>query len=185
MSQIHCKIRRVGPTTVTLENTKYLFMPIPGTKYHKEKRYDFKRGPNGEYTKEKIWKEVSVPEESTSVCDIANEEHCSHLLQLSMYEEYDQDKIDQEKKEAAGIKDPMAGFGVEKYSEAGYVAVSKKKKETLYAGEDMIWAPKGSKIVPFKSEIEAFTFLKEEAENVSTEEQETDAVPAKKKAAKV
>ena len=45
--QIHCLIRRVGPTTVSLENTKYIFMPIPGTKYHKEKRYDFVKNAQG------------------------------------------------------------------------------------------------------------------------------------------
>lgn len=181
--QVHCMIRRIGPTTVTLENTKYIFMPVPGTQYHKEKKYDFKKDANGKFTKEKVWREVSVPEESTSVCDISKQEHVDHLLQLSMYEEYDQEKIDREQKAAKGKKDPMSGFGVEKYSDAGYVAVDRRSKETLYAGEDMSWVPKGSKIVPFKSEMEAFSFVKEEAENSPEEDLEkvVDKVAGKKK----
>jgi hypothetical protein len=34
----------------------------------------------------------------------------------------------------------------------------------------MSWVPKGSKIVPFKSEMEAFSFVKEEAENSPEED---------------
>jgi hypothetical protein len=148
-------------------------MPVPGTKYHKENKYDFKKDPmTGQYTKEKVWREVSVPEESTSVCDIANEGQVNHLLKLSMYEEYDQEKIDADQKEARAKKDPMEGFAVEKYGDKGYAAVDRRKRPAKYAGESGRWVEKGGDIVPFKSELEAFNFVKEEAEFTSENEAE-------------
>ncbi|PKN36594.1 MAG: hypothetical protein CVU62_13835 [Deltaproteobacteria bacterium HGW-Deltaproteobacteria-2] len=131
---IHCLIKREGPTTVTLENTKYLFMPIPGSK-------------KGEMT--------------TSVCEVSKQSHIDHLLKLSMYEEYDQEKVEAERALEAKKPDLMKGFSIEKYSEAGYVAVDRRKKPIKIAGENGEWVTKGTAVVPFKSEMEAYTFLQE------------------------
>jgi hypothetical protein len=170
--QVHCLIRRVGPTTVTLESTKYLFMPIPGTKYHKEMKYDHVKQPDG--TMKKVPKEVSVPEESTSVCEISKQEHAEHLLKLSFYEEYDPQKVEAERM-AAEKPVTMTGYAIEKYFESGYVAVDKRKKPYLYHGETGEWVPKGEKINPFKSELEAYLFLKDEVEfNKGGEEGENE-----------
>ena len=175
MAQIHCLIRRVGPTTIVLESTKYTFMPIPGTKYHKEQKYDHVKQPDG--TIKKVFKMVSVPEESTSVCDVGKEEHVKHLLALSYYEEYDQEKIDADRKKAkeeAAKAAKIEGFDVEKYMDSGYVAVDKRKKPYKYHGEVGDWVPKGTPLTPFKSTIEAFTFLKDEAEFMASDGDDLD-----------
>ena len=133
---IHCMIKREGPTPVILESTKYLFMPIQGSK-------------KGEMT--------------TSVCDITKQSHIDHLLKLPMYEPYDQEKIEKEMAEASKKPDLMKGFAVEKYSDAGYAAVDRRKKQVLYAGENGNWVKKGEPLVPFKTEMEVFSFLKMES----------------------
>lgn len=131
---IHCKIKREGPTTVILENTKYMFMPIPGSK-------------KGEMT--------------TSVAEVNTQRHVDHLLKLPMYEEYDQEKVAAELKREKAKPDLMKGFAIEKaQSGDGYVCVDKSKKPYKYAGESGQWVAKDVKITPFKSEMEAFNFLK-------------------------
>lgn len=145
---IHCLIKREGPTTVTLENTKYLFMPIPGSK-------------KGEMT--------------TSVCDVSKQSHIDHLLKLSMYEEYDQEKVEAERALEAKKPDLMKGFSVEKYSEAGYVAVDRRNKKAVkIAGENREWVVKGTAVMPFKSEMEAFTFLQENVQFAETDESKVE-----------
>ena len=166
---IHCKIRRVGPTTVTLENTKYIFMPVPGTKHHTEILKN--RDPK---TKQIVETKREVYDESTSMCDINTDRHVEHLLQLGMYEEYNEEKVAAEQAEAEKPS-IMDGFAVEKFLDKGYVAVNKKKKPYLYHGEAGDWVAKNSIASPFKSEIEVFTFLKDEAEN-PTEDEETSEV---------
>jgi len=158
----------VGDTTVTLENTKYTFVPLPGTPY---KTVTLKNRDNK--TGQIIETKRQVYEESTSFCDVNTERHVKHLLKLPFYEEYDQEKIDAERKEAERKNEPMKGFAIEKYGDKGYVAVDKRKKPTKYAGESGQWVEKGGDIVPFKSELEAFNFLNEEAQ-FSTDEVEED-----------
>ena len=158
-------------------------MPVPGTQYHKEKKYDYVKDPQtGQLAKK--FRDVSVPEESTSVCDISKQTHIDHLLKLSMYEEYDQEKIDAER--AKKEVNPMKGFAVEKYFDKGYVAVDKRKKPFKYAGENGTWVEKSGDLVPFKSELETFSFIKEEAEFVdnSDELEDTSSQVLPKKTAK-
>jgi hypothetical protein len=150
-----------------LENTKYTFVPIPGTPYKTVilKNRDQRTGQIIE-TKRQVY------EESTSFCDVNTERHVEHLLKLPFYEEYDQEKIDAEQKEAEGKKSPMKGFAIEKYGDKGYVAVDRRKKPIKYAGESCQWVEKGGDIVPFKSELEAFNFLNEEAQTPGDEVEE-------------
>lgn len=151
---IECLIRREGPTTVILESTKYMFMPIPGSK-------------KGEAT--------------TSVCDISTERHINHLLATGQYREYDQDRAIEEAKKRSEEKPKYAGCAIEKYLDSGYVAV-KKGSSHPYAGPDGVWR-KDKTGTCFKTEIEAYNFLREEVEMADNDLEETvnDLLPEGKK----
>lgn len=133
--QMECLIKREGPTNLTLEKTKYTFWPIPGSK----------KG-----------------EPSTSVCEVTKEEHVQYLLRTGQFREYIQEQAIADA--AVKVKSPLEGFSIEKYLDSGYVAVDKRNKEFKYCGPDGQWKKEKANINPFKTEIEAFQWLKEEAE---------------------
>jgi hypothetical protein len=148
----------------------YQFFPIPGTRYHQQtlRNRDQKTGLIVET-------QVQIPEESTSVCNVDNQEHVDHLLKLSMYEPYDAVKVEEERRaEEAKNRNPVTGYGIEKYADKGYVAVCKKKKPYTYAGESMAWGGKDQITAPFKSEMEAYGFIKSEAEESSIEDDDDE-----------
>jgi hypothetical protein len=168
--ELECLIRRVGNTTVVLEKTVYTFRPIPGTKYNPEtlRNYNKKTGQVDVTTR-------SVPVESTSVCDVQNQEHYDYLLATGQYRPYDPAKAQSE----ANIErsNPFEGYAIEKYevgSVQGYLAVNKKKKPYLYAGADGVWKEKAGGMNPWKTEIELFAFLKEEVSSVSYEDEDLE-----------
>jgi len=177
---LECLLRRLGPTTVVLENTKYIFMPIPGTKYHEVKHRNLVTVVNNGQ-EEKRWVEEtrSEPaEESTSVCDIAKEQHVSHLRASGQYREYDQDlamKEAEERRQKNKIN-PFAGCSIEKYLDVGYIVIKHKGKgePQMFAGSDGIWRKERTGSY-FKSEIEAYNFLKEEMAEDSSEEENTSS----------
>jgi hypothetical protein len=164
---LECLIKRVGPTVVTLENTKYDFMPIPGTKYHDVKHRNLVTVINaaGQQVKEWVEEIRSEPaEESTSVCDVGKEQHVSHLLASGQYRPYNQDRAIKEaderrKKNAINL---FEGYKFEKYFDLGYIIV-KKDSTHPYVGSDGVWRKEHSGSY-FKTEIEAYGFLTEEIE---------------------
>lgn len=132
---IECLIRREGPTTVILESVKYMFMPIPGSK-------------KGTMT--------------TSVCEITTERHVNHLLGTGQYREYDADIAQKEAAERAAKKPKYEGYAIEKYQDAGYI-VTKKGSGYPFCGADEVWR-KERQGSYFKTEIEAYNFLREYVE---------------------
>jgi hypothetical protein len=132
---IECLIRREGPTTVILENTKYIFMPIPGSK-------------EGTMT--------------TSVCEITTERHIEHLFATGQYRKYNQETAMAEAKEWASRKSKLTGYAIEKYLDSGYIAV-KEGASHPYAGPDGVWRKDRTGSF-FKTEIEAYNFIREEAD---------------------
>jgi hypothetical protein len=132
---IECLIRREGPTTVILENVKYMFMPIPGSK-------------KGETT--------------TSVCEITTERHVNYLLTSGQYREYDADMAQKEAKERAAQKPKYEGYSIEKYQDSGYIVV-KKGSGYPFCGADEVWRKERTGSY-FKTEIEAYNFLREYVE---------------------
>lgn len=134
---LECLIRREGPTEVVLEKTKYNFMPIPGSK-------------KGEMT--------------TSVCDVANDAHAQRLLATGQYREFNQEKAEKEAIDRRKKQKPMyEGCSIEKYMDIGYIAVKKTAEGIRYAGADETWRAERSG-THFKTEIEAFNFIKEDVE---------------------
>lgn len=173
--QLECLIRRVGPTPIILGNTKYLFMPIPGTKYHDQKHRNFNR-EIGKY-EEKI---LSVPEESTSVCEVQDEAHINHLLRSGQFRTYNQEKAIKEADERRKEKPIYQGYGIEKYLDLGYIAVDRRnKKNIFYAGVDLIWRKEKTGTY-FKTEIEAYDFLREEVAASSSAEIQKELGEGKK-----
>jgi hypothetical protein len=148
--QLECLIQREGPTTVILESMKYIFMPIPGSK-------------KGEIT--------------TSVCEITTERHVQHLLATGQYREYDQERAIREAKERSKQKSKFEGYAIEKYLDAGYVCV-KKGQPLMYAGPDGLWRKERSGSY-FKTEIEAYNFLREELETEETDENPSAGRPGR------
>jgi hypothetical protein len=145
---MECVILREGPTPVIKQQTKYLFMPIPGTK---------------------------PGEMSTSVTEVQNPEHIEHLKATGLYREYDQDRAMREAEERRKQKSKYSGYAIEKYMDAGYIVVDKKKKK--FAGTDG-WRDQRTGTY-FKSEIEAYDFLREEVEYEEQPEPEVDPEPKK------
>jgi hypothetical protein len=131
--QLECLILREGPTTVILEGVKYMFMPIPGTK-------------KGEM--------------STSVCEVQTERHLEYLMKTNQYREYNQDQAISEADARRKEKHPYEGISIEKYGDTGYVLINKKNPKAPYGGPDGWRKEKTGSC--FKSESEAWDFLKEE-----------------------
>lgn len=171
---IECLIRRVGQTTVILGNTKYLFMPIPGTKYHNVKHRNlFTSIQNGIEVKQWVEEMRTEPaEESTSMCEVTNEQHVAHLLASGQYREYNPARAQREADEARMVKPRLTGYSIEKYRDEGYI-VARKNSAYPYCGPDAIWR-KDRTGTSFKSEIEAYNFLKEEATYGGSEEEQTE-----------
>lgn len=152
---IECLIRREGPTTLVLAQTKYLFTPVPGSK---------KREP------------------STSVCDIVTEEHINYLLdpkRKGQFREYNPEQIEQDVKETRAQNNVYLGYSIQKYHDVGYIAIDQRiKNKPRYAGMDGIWKDQSTGLTPFPTEFQAFEWLKEE---LQFEAQEVEEKPAEVK----
>ena len=134
---VHCLIRRDGPTPVTAQGMKYLFMPIPGRR----------KG-----------------EQVTSICEINDAEHIARLLKSPQFVEWDEAAGERELRELRAQETPLAGFGVEPHGrgeDAGYIAVDRRDKKTLYAGFEQEWTASTKNLKPFQSEKDAYDFLVE------------------------
>jgi hypothetical protein len=147
---IECLVRREGPTTIELEKTKYLFMPIPGVA---------KKGIS-----------------TTSICQITAEEHIQYLLKRPSFREYDAAQSAKEQKEYEKNLGIYSGFSVQKYQDKGYIVVDlRDKKKPRYGDNHGRWVEEIGGLSPFSTEFQAYEFLKEEIAmaEVETEEKKT------------
>lgn len=147
-------------------------MPIPGTPYKKvmHRNYD----PKKKMFIETVRNEPAA--ESTSVCDVDNEELINNLLATGQYREYDQERAMADAKVNARAENPLEGYAIEKYMDSGYVAVNKKLKPYEYAGADGLWKKEKVNMSPWKTEIEAYNFIKEETDFGGREENPEDDI---------
>ena len=143
---VECLIKRDGVTPVTLEGVRYLFMP---------NRLGGISGP------------------VTSVCEITTEKHLDVLLKTGQYREYkDGQPLPDEPKTIN-----MSGYSICKHVEGrteGYRIEDRRTKETKYVGSDMVWRKDLTGLVPFDTEFNAWTWLKEEIEMDATDQVFTD-----------
>jgi hypothetical protein len=141
---IELLVKRVGPSPVLLDKTRYLFMPISVN-------------PDGSVIKK--------GEPTTSVCEIDKPEHLEFIRRYpNTYREYVQGQP-LEAKPITAIPKSMMGYSITKFTEGGkegYIVENKGKK--LYAGLDGAWKDKKGGIFPFLSEHEAWQWLKDELE---------------------
>jgi hypothetical protein len=149
---IECLVKREGPTTIVLGQTKYLFTPVPGAK-------------KGEM--------------STSICDIVTEEHLNYLLNPArggQFREFEQEQTEQDRKVSRSKDDTFLGYSIQKYHDSGYMIVDlRAKNKPLFVGMDGLWKEQAINLTPFPTEFQAFNWLKEELEEklAIIEEEET------------
>jgi hypothetical protein len=144
---IECLTKREGITPIDIEKIKYNFIPIPVIDPDTNK---------------------PVPGPTTSFAEISNEEHVKFLMDPKRGGRFV--PYDPKPRYSKPPKNPMAGYAITRYGEntgnPGYVVGKPDGKE--YAGSDGVWKkakdtgvpPNG--LAPFRTEIDAFTWLQEE-----------------------
>lgn len=140
--KIECLTQREGVTPVSIGGVNYLFHPIP----------TFAKAKDGSLTA------VDV---TTSMCDVQSEEHVKYLLRQPNFKEY---KDDGKPRIVDLPVNKLAGFGIEKCGEAGYMIVDRRQKPFRYCGGDGIWKDRQNEVKAFNSQLDAAGWLQEQAE---------------------
>ncbi len=151
---IECLTVREGISEFWLDQFKYTFMPIQPGK------------------------------PSTSIADVASEEHIDYLLKRGNFRQYIPNRKEDNSPLGAG-PNPLAGFSIEKCGESGYMAVDRRDKDHKFAGQDASWKSSPAGMKPFSSQMDAWEWLKEETMDMAENEVQEEKKAPPKKASKV
>jgi hypothetical protein len=175
---IECLIKRVGPTPIELGKTRYLFMPLPDSRWfamidgvetivNSSKPFKHNGSMIQPYSGNK--------RPRTSVCEINAEEHLEHLLKSRQFRPYQEDAQEVEEEN----KPNLSGYKIVKHGPDGYRIENTNTTPTTYVGSNGVWRTDTVGLLPFDTEFIAWQWIKDEAEFAAT-----DAVDAANDATK-
>jgi len=147
MPKIECLIERVGVTPVTLEQFTYNFFPVP-------------------------WAEEGLP--STSVCDVQNETHAKIFLSRKQFRVYDANVRYESEKPVEII-----GFSIVPHKDGrleGYRIETVDQILKLHTGKEGIFKPTVKDLIPFDTQIDAWSWIKEEVKGAGNSKNLMDQI---------